>query len=90
MKETHITRAFTRFMSVSVIVLMATTLGVAVVPDGNLDLTFGVGGRVTMEVSDSTELAFAHASAIQPDGKIIAAGSVILTGAGLRLSTRPL
>ena len=81
MKETNTTRAFTRFMSVSVIVLMATTLGVAVVPDGNLDLTFGVGGRVTMELSDSTELAFAEASAIQPDGKIIAAGAVVLTGA---------
>ena len=67
-------------MSVSVIVLMATTLGVAVVPDGNLDLTFGVGGRVTMEVSDSPELAFAHASAIQPDGKIIAAGTVVAEG----------
>jgi hypothetical protein len=65
-------------MSVSVMVLMVTTLGVAVVPDGSLDVTFGVGGRVTTEVSDSgTELAFAHASAIQPDGKIIAAGAVL-------------
>ena len=34
-----------------------------------------------MQLSDSTELAFAHASAIQPDGKIIAAGAVVLTGA---------
>ena len=81
MKETHTTRAFTRFMSVFVIVLMATTLSVAVVPDGNRDLTFGGGGRVTMELSDSTEVAFADASAIQSDGKIIAAGAVILSGA---------
>ena len=68
-------------MSVSAMVLMATTLGVAGVPDGNLDLTFGVGGRVTMQLSDSTELAFADASAIQSDGKIIAVGAVVLTGA---------
>jgi uncharacterized delta-60 repeat protein len=65
-------------MSVSVIVLMATTLGVAVVPDGNRDLTFGGGGRIT-ELSDS--MAWADASVIQSDGKIIAAGAVVLTGA---------
>jgi hypothetical protein len=33
MKETNTTRAFTRFISVSVVVLMTTTLGLAVVPD---------------------------------------------------------
>jgi uncharacterized delta-60 repeat protein len=81
MKEINTTRAFTCFMSVSVIVLTATTLVVAVGRDGNLDLTFGVGGGVTVEVSDSSELAFADASAIQSDGKIIAAGTVVLTGA---------
>ena len=81
MKETHTTRAVTRFMSVFVMVLMATTLSVAVVPDGNRHLTFGGGGRVTMELSDSTEVAFANASALQSDGKIIAAGAVVLTGA---------
>ena len=79
MNETHTTRAFTRCMSVSVLVLMATTLGVAVVPDRNRNLTSGVGGSVAMELSDSL-LALADASAIQPDGKIIAAGAVILTG----------
>jgi uncharacterized delta-60 repeat protein len=55
-------------MSVAVIVLTATTLGVAGVPDGSLDLTFGVGGRVTTE--DPTPFASAQASAIQADGKI--------------------
>ncbi len=79
MKETNTTRAFTRCMSVPVIVLMATTLGVAVVPDGNRDRTFGVGGSVAMELSDAP-VAWADASAIQPDGKIIAAGARILTG----------
>ena len=75
-------RSLTRLaLSVSVIVLMATTIGAAVVPDGNRDLTFGVGAGVTMELSDSTEIGFANASAIQPDGKIIAAGGVVLTGA---------
>src|SRR5688572_23448868 len=80
MKETHITSAVSRFMSVAVIVLMATTLGVAVVPDDNPDPAFGVG-RVTRGLSDSTESAFAQASAIQPDGKIVAAGAVVLAGA---------
>jgi uncharacterized delta-60 repeat protein len=63
-KETHTTRAFTRFMTVSVMVVMATTLGVAIVHDGN-----------------ATEIAFANASATQSDGKTIAAGAVVLTGA---------
>src|SRR5688500_3218339 len=78
MKETH--GACSRFMSVAVIVLMATTLAVAVVPDGNPDPAFGVG-RATTGLADSTELAFAQASAIQPDGKIVAAGAVVLAGA---------
>jgi uncharacterized delta-60 repeat protein len=47
--------------------------GPAQAADGDLDLTFGVGGRV-----DSPAWATAHASAIQSDGKIIAAGIVDL------------
>jgi uncharacterized delta-60 repeat protein len=81
MKETNTTRAVARFLSVSVVVVMATALGIASVPHPNRDLMFGVGGNVNKEFPDSTEIAFANASAIQPDGKIIAAGSVILTGA---------
>ncbi len=37
--------------------------------DGNLDTSFGVGGRVSNNVNGR-----AHAVAIQPDGKIVAAG----------------
>lgn len=80
MKEINTTRASTRFMSVSAIVLMATTLGVAAVPDGNRHLTFGSDGRVTTVLSDGAGIAFANASAIQSDGKIIAAGTVGLPG----------
>src|SRR5262245_28573323 len=54
-------------------VLVSTTLGVTGVPDGDIDVTFGVGGRV-----DSPAWASGHASAIQSDGKIIAAGPFVL------------
>ncbi len=39
-------------------------------PDGTLDVTFGDGGRVTTDIPPSG----AYAMAIQPDGKIVAAG----------------
>jgi uncharacterized delta-60 repeat protein len=42
-------------------------------PDGTLDSTFGIGGQVT---NDFGYLDRINAVAIQPDGKIIAAGSV--------------
>jgi uncharacterized delta-60 repeat protein len=73
MIENKTRRAFTRFIQVSVMVLVSTTLGVTGVPDGDLDVTFGVGGRV-----DSPNWGGATASAIQSDGKIIAAGFVVL------------
>jgi uncharacterized delta-60 repeat protein len=47
--------------------------GPAQAADGDLDLTFGVSGRV-----DSPAWASARASAIQSDGKIIAAGPLVL------------
>jgi uncharacterized delta-60 repeat protein len=73
MIENKTRRAFTRFIQVSVMVLVSTTLGMTGVPDGDIDVTFGVGGRV-----DSPTWASAHASAIQSDGKIIAAGPFVL------------
>jgi uncharacterized delta-60 repeat protein len=40
--------------------------------DGSLDLTFGVDGKATARLADDINIAFA--SAIQPDGRIVAAG----------------
>ena len=42
--------------------------------DGSLDTTFGAGGEVTTDVGSGDD-DFGHAVAIQPDGKIVAAGS---------------
>ena len=44
----------------------------ALAADGDLDLTFGIGGRVTTDFSGSFDGA--NALAIQSDGKIVAAG----------------
>lgn len=37
--------------------------------DGDLDPTFGTGGKVTTDFSDSTDIAYAVA--LQPDGKLM-------------------
>ena len=44
--------------------------------DGDLDTSFGIGGRV------SSRSESANATAIQPDGKIVVAGSVLSTSPG--------
>ena len=46
--------------------------------DGDLDPTFGVGGRVRYE-DPSGHLLYAGASSMQADGKIIVAGSIGFT-----------
>jgi uncharacterized delta-60 repeat protein len=43
-------------------------------PDGTLDTTFGGDGRVTTDFGEAEPVAVANAAALQPDGKIIAAG----------------
>jgi hypothetical protein len=50
-------------------------------PDGDLDPTFGIGGRVRYEDSSGHSLG-ARASAIQSDGRIIVAGSIGVTPDG--------
>lgn len=57
------------------IVAVGTTGGVALARydvAGSLDATFGTGGLVTADVSPFRE---AYAAALQPDGKIVAAGT---------------
>jgi uncharacterized delta-60 repeat protein len=47
-------------------------------PEGSLDITFGVGGKVTTDFSGLNENA--GALVLQSDGKIVAAGYVVQTG----------
>jgi uncharacterized delta-60 repeat protein len=47
-------------------------------PDGTLDPTFGSGGKVLTDFAGGTDLALAVA--VQPDAKIVAAGSASLGG----------
>jgi uncharacterized delta-60 repeat protein len=49
-------------------------------PDGTLDPGFGVGGKVTTVVSDTSSRA--NAVAVQADGKIVVAGSSFNPGEG--------
>jgi uncharacterized delta-60 repeat protein len=44
--------------------------------DGALDGTFGAGGKVTTPFVEGYDFTIAHGVAIQPDGNIVAAGSV--------------
>jgi uncharacterized delta-60 repeat protein len=46
-------------------------------PAGSLDLTFDTDGKVTTAVGSGTDQAFA--AALQPDGKILVAGSAAMT-----------
>ena len=66
-----------------VLVLALTVLAVpALAADGDLDLNFGIGGRVTTDFAGARD--WAVALALQSDGKIVAAGG---TGRGLSTST---
>jgi len=42
-------------------------------PDGSLDTTFGIGGRVTTDFGQDDE---AYSIALQPDGKLVVAGRI--------------
>src|SRR5262245_24776778 len=48
--------------------------------DGTLDAGFGTGGRVTTDFAGLSDTAYAVA--VQPDGKIVAAGSAVFAGRG--------
>jgi uncharacterized delta-60 repeat protein len=64
------------FMSAFLILALAASAPIPVLAaDGELDPTFGIGGRVRYEDSSGYPLS-ARASAIQSDGKIIVAGSI--------------
>jgi uncharacterized delta-60 repeat protein len=44
-------------------------------PNGTLDATFGAGGRVTTDISGHLSADLVWAVALQPDGKLVVAGS---------------
>src|SRR5690242_11502680 len=67
------TRGVLAAVTVSLLCLPSLT-SYARAADGNLDSTFGNGGRVTTDFNASFDNA--KAVAIQPDGKIVVAGSV--------------
>lgn len=60
------------FQLVVLIVLVGQATGQT---PGNLDLSFGNGGKVITPFDNSTS-DFAYAAAIQPDGKIVSAGGI--------------
>src|SRR5437899_2102 len=64
--------------------LMMQTLEDRTVPTaGQLDPTFGVGGKVLTDIGMSIEsIESARSVALQPDGKIVAAGSTGEGGSG--------
>jgi len=47
--------------------------------NGTLDASFGTGGKVNTNFSGSTFADFANSVAVQPDGKIVAAGGTMKT-----------
>ncbi len=63
-----------RFIPVTVGFVLAVTPAAAFASDGQLDTTFGSGGKVTTDFASSFDNA--SAVAIQSDGKIVAAGGV--------------
>jgi len=66
MKESNRTRVFKRFLPFALTVLVVPALAA----DGDLDLTFGIGGRVTTDFSGSFDAA--NAVAIQSENGIAA------------------
>lgn len=49
---------------------------IAQAAEGDLDPTFGTGGKVTTDFSDSSDIA--NAVALQPDGKLVVAGTTYI------------
>src|SRR5688572_30609455 len=68
MKGSNRTGVFKRLLLFALAVLVIPALAA----DGDLDLTFGIGGQVTTDFSGSFDAA--NALAVQTDGKIVAAG----------------
>jgi uncharacterized delta-60 repeat protein len=79
---THVFLAFVLCFLGNEAAVPAELVGTFSAASGSLDTTFDLDGRVTTRIPGSGDYAHAQAVAIQPDGKIVAAGwSAQLTGA---------
>ncbi|MFN2509038.1 MAG: delta-60 repeat domain-containing protein [Chthoniobacterales bacterium] len=59
--------------AVAIVLLFSTSAQKAQAAGGDLDSTFGTGGEAMIDFNQSTDIA--HAVALQPDGKLVAAGT---------------
>jgi uncharacterized delta-60 repeat protein len=57
----------------AIMLIFAASGQMAQAADGDLDPTFGTGGKLMTDFNDSTDIAYAVA--LQPDGKLVAAGT---------------
>jgi uncharacterized delta-60 repeat protein len=62
-------------LGISALILFTLSLRLVSAADGDLDLSFGGTGKVTLNFFNSHDEV--HAIAIQPDGKLVAAGSAV-------------
>lgn len=65
-----------KFLAVANIFGLVGIWQVAQAADGDLDPTFGTGGKVMTDLNHSTDIAFAVA--LQPDGKLVVAGTTYI------------
>src|SRR5918999_1292608 len=82
MEEDAMVARFSRRLTltlVGTVVLVVTIASPAAAPPGDLDPTFDGDGKVTTDVAGSFDQAFGMA--IQGDGKIVAAGVAVVSGA---------
>src|SRR5690242_15959248 len=70
---------------VALAIVLAPTLVQGQTPSGALDSSFGAGGKVTTDFLGSAD--FAASVALQPDGKVVVAGTAYVNAAD-RKSTR--
>ena len=68
----HVAMKFIHRLAISVVAFFALAGRAVTAAPGDLDSSFGSGGRVTSDFRGSND--FAYASALQPDGKIVTAG----------------
>ena len=77
---------------IAILLLTLPPLSPVQAASGGLDLTFGNGGFVLTDTSGNpnplTDLDFAVGTAIQSDGKIVAAGYAVVNGAGQYTAVR--
>lgn len=71
-------QSFFRGLAASALIALSFLAGgqIARAADGDLDVTFGTGGKVTIDFNHSTDIAYAVA--LQSDGKLVVAGTTYI------------